>query len=62
MANLVFSGAFNIVTDLAILIVPVIACWNLHLGVRKRIGLFAVLTIGAAYIPLSNNQPRRHLT
>ncbi|KAJ4299007.1 hypothetical protein N0V90_004251 [Kalmusia sp. IMI 367209] len=47
MVSLQISGIFNIVSDVAILLVPIVASWNLKLQWRKKVGVCAILTIGA---------------
>ncbi|KAF2117337.1 hypothetical protein BDV96DRAFT_644762 [Lophiotrema nucula] len=41
------SGMFNTISDLFILLIPVKACWNLQMSLKKKIGVCAVFTIGA---------------
>ena len=44
------SGAFNTLSDLLILLVPVKAVWNLHMSRVKKIGVCLVFTVGVVYV------------
>ncbi|KAF1993460.1 hypothetical protein P154DRAFT_385943, partial [Amniculicola lignicola CBS 123094] len=41
------SGLFNTTSDALILVVPVKACWNLKMSLKKKLAVLAVFTIGA---------------
>ncbi|KAL8951239.1 MAG: hypothetical protein Q9222_002767 [Ikaeria aurantiellina] len=45
-------GLCNIITDFAILILPIPMVWNLHVNARKKIGLAAVFATGILYVPI----------
>lgn len=51
------SGMFNVVSDLAILLVPIHAIWELPLTLRKKASLCAMFSFGAMYgfIDLDSN-------
>ena len=40
------SGLFNIISDTAILLVPIKGLWTLHVSFKKKIGIYAVFTVG----------------
>ena len=40
------SGLFNILSDTAILLVPIKGLWTLQVSFRKKIGIYAVFTVG----------------
>ena len=40
------SGVFNIVSDLVILLVPVKGLWGLKMDRKRKIGIYAVFTVG----------------
>jgi hypothetical protein len=46
------SGYFNTISDAIILLLPVPAIWNLRLRLRKKIAVWAVLTLGAVLVTL----------
>ncbi|MCJ1254201.1 hypothetical protein MMC24_002015 [Lignoscripta atroalba] len=41
------SGAFNTISDVLILIIPVNAVWNLNLSTKKKVGVCLVFTVGS---------------
>lgn len=43
------SGIFNIVSDVAILLVPVKGLWSLQLSLKKKVGIYAAFTVGIMY-------------
>ena len=45
-ASLIAMGVWAMVTDFAVLTLPVPALWRLHMTRRKRIALVLVFTIG----------------
>lgn len=40
------NGAFNLVTDLALLILPQHVIWKLHISTKKRLGVSVIFAIG----------------
>ncbi|KAF1969957.1 hypothetical protein BU23DRAFT_571030 [Bimuria novae-zelandiae CBS 107.79] len=44
---ILISGIFNTTTDIVIILIPIHAIWSLELELRKKIGVCAVLTVGA---------------
>ena len=40
------SGCFNVVTDVAILVLPLRSIWSLRMSTRKRIGVSAIFSVG----------------
>lgn len=51
----VSSAAINVVSDLAILILPQKIIWSLHTTKRKKIAVSSVFAIGVMYETLSSN-------
>ena len=45
-ASFLATGIFNVVSDFAILILPMPALWGLHAPVRKKIMMVAVFATG----------------
>lgn len=45
-ALLVSSGLFNIVSDICILLVPLRGVWSLQIGRKRKVGIYAVFTVG----------------
>lgn len=46
----VASAAFNVISDILILILPQNVIWRLHLELRKRIGIAVIFAIGLGYV------------
>ena len=44
------SGLFNTITDTMILLVPVKSVWNLHMTMKRKVGVVAVFTVGFTYV------------
>ena len=40
------ASIINVVTDIAMLIIPLVAVWNLHMQTKKKIGLTLVFLVG----------------
>jgi hypothetical protein len=47
--NIVISGVFNILSDVAILAIPIIASYNLRVKWKKKCRVCALLSFGAMY-------------
>lgn len=49
------SAAFNMVSDIAMLSVPIYLIWNLQMSVQRKMGISAIFGTGALYvrIPIS---------
>lgn len=43
---LVTTGAINVVSDLSMFVMPIYIVWNLHLDIRRKIGISAVFATG----------------
>ena len=46
----IFSSVLNILTDLAILILPLRQVWRLHADTKQKISLFVVFATGSLYV------------
>lgn len=44
------SGIFNIVSDLCILLVPLKGVWNLQMNRNRKIGVYAIFTVGTMFV------------
>ncbi|KAL8947780.1 MAG: hypothetical protein Q9222_005978 [Ikaeria aurantiellina] len=51
-------GFCNIITDFALLFLPVPMVWNLQMNIRKKIGLAMVFATGILYVPFTYTQPK----
>lgn len=40
------SGLFNIISDVGMLLVPLKGVWNLRMGGKRKVGIYAVFTVG----------------
>ena len=40
------SGVFNVVSDFAILVIPIFSVWDLRLPQKKKLGLLAIFGTG----------------
>lgn len=45
-ALLVTASCINVISDLMMLMIPLAAVWNLHMPMRKKIGLSFVFAVG----------------
>ncbi len=43
---LLSASTINVITDIAMLIVPLVAVWGLHMPQKRKLGLLAVFTVG----------------
>ena len=41
-----FQAVFNVVTDFFIILLPIVKVWNLHLSVRRKVGVTVVFLTG----------------
>lgn len=44
------SGLFNIVSDVAMLLVPLKGIWNLQMSRKRKIGIYFIFTVGAMWV------------
>ena len=55
------SGVFSLLSDLCILLIPLQGVWNLKVSRTRKIGIYAIFTIGSMYIRLCGQGDRnRH--
>ena len=40
------SGAFNTITDIMILLVPIVLVWNLRMSLKAKLGIILIFTLG----------------
>lgn len=52
MSFLAFTGASNVVTDIAILALPMVVLRHLNLPTKKKIGVAIILATGSLYVHL----------
>ena len=45
-ASMVSTGVFNVVSDFAILLLPIRSIWKLQIPLKKKMGILAVLATG----------------
>lgn len=53
------SSVINVITDVVMLVIPLVAIWNLHMATRRKVGIGAIFAVGTAYVcppPLSRDQ------
>ena len=51
------SGLFNIVSDVCILLVPLKGVWDLQMSPKRKIGIYAIFTVGVMLVLLFNLWP-----
>ena len=63
-AVFVAGGSINMVSDFAILAIPIVTVWRLQMSQRKRIGVCAIFACGILYVspPLPHLPSKHHLT
>ena len=52
-AVFVSGGAINMITDFAILALPIVLVWRLQMPTRRRVAISAVFATGVLYVKLS---------
>ena len=57
---LYFSSISNIVTDFAMLALPVIMVWNMALSTKKKLDVVTILAIGSLSVHYPSHLPHRH--
>ena len=38
---------FSLISNVALLLLPIAAIWNLHVSLKKKLGLAAIFSVGA---------------
>lgn len=61
-AVLICASVINVVSDLMILIVPIVAIWGLQMARNQKIRVSVVFAVGSLYVLWKNRDPdsRRH--
>lgn len=49
-ALFIASSVINVVTDVVMLAVPLLAIWDLHMATRRKVGIGAIFAVGTAYV------------
>lgn len=44
------SSVINVITDVVMLVIPLVAIWNLHMATRRKVGIGAIFAVGTAYV------------
>ena len=54
------SASFNVISDIAMLSIPIYLIWNLQMSVQRKIGVSAIFATGALSVPslFSGSQAR----
>lgn len=58
----VFGSSVQLVTDVAVLLIPLPFVWSVHIGTTKKIGLSVIFLLGGLYDSPQSERPRAHLT
>ena len=56
-ALFIASSVINVMTDVVMLAIPLVAIWDLQLATRRKIGIGAIFAVGAAYVLLLTPPP-----
>ena len=56
------DGVFNTMSDFLIIVVPMKAIWKLQMKGKRKLGIFAVFTVGLMYVPSLNANCRLSVT
>lgn len=51
-ALFIASSVINVITDLVMLAIPLVAIWDLHMATRRKVGIGAIFAVGTAYVSL----------
>ncbi len=49
-ALFIASSVINVITDVVMLVIPLVAIWNLHMATRRKVGIGAIFAVGTAYV------------
>ncbi|KAL8744111.1 MAG: hypothetical protein Q9190_003612 [Brigantiaea leucoxantha] len=61
-AEIITNGAWNVASDIAILLLPIRAIWQLKLSRRKKLEVSGVFAIGLLYVTGFNGKDKKMLT
>lgn len=49
-ALFIASSVINVITDVVMLAIPLVAIWDLHMATRRKVGIGAIFAVGIAYV------------
>lgn len=49
-ALFIASSVINVITDVVMLAIPLVAIWDLHMATRRKVGIGAIFAVGTAYV------------
>ena len=49
-ALFIASSVINVLTDVVMLAIPLLAIWDLHMATRRKVGIGAIFAVGTAYV------------
>lgn len=49
-ALFIASSVINVITDVVMLVIPLVAIWDLHMATRRKVGIGAIFAVGIAYV------------
>lgn len=49
-ALFIASSVINVITDVVMLAIPLVAIWDLQMATRRKMGIGAIFAVGTAYV------------